>query len=209
MISFYFVHFLSLLTLMLWTENYPRKYLVHQISGKNKGFSKTVLPAVTHFFLTLKYLTFCVQWTSPSLDANSGLTWCRFILARPRPPESVSQVLVIGWNSSQSSWWMQSWNQFVNFCWKNSFPQAVLPLFVLSIEAWTEFSSCLVSGLQLQNIYEGLILSPCSCQYRIRCNWFRSWPLPLLEANVTASLMEAKDRRRRGVTSHEKCCNES
>ena len=95
------------------------------------------------------------------------------------------------------------------FCWKNSFPQAVLPLFVLSIEAWTEFSSCLVSGLQLQNIYEGLILSPCSCQYRIRCNWFRSWPLPLLEANVTASLMEAKDRRRRGVTSHEKCCNES
>ena len=42
---------------------------------------------------------------------------------------------------------------FVNFCWKNSFPQAVLPLFVLSIEAWTEFSSCLVSGLQLQNTY--------------------------------------------------------
>ena len=77
--------------------------------------------AVTHFFLTLKYLTFCVQWTSPSLDTNSGLTWCRFILARPRPPESVSQVLVIGWNSSQSSWWMQSWNHLWIFAGKTHF----------------------------------------------------------------------------------------
>ena len=38
-------HFLSLLTLLLWTENYPIKYLVHQTPGKTKGFSKTVLPA--------------------------------------------------------------------------------------------------------------------------------------------------------------------